>query len=260
MSFSAVLLAVAVAGEGGFTVALDPGHGGSNLGAATRTPGLFEKHVTLDLARRIRRQLARDKGIRVVLCRERDAFVPVRARVRCGNEAGADLFLSLHANASPEGRARGTQQGFELYVLPVADADQDAAVAAASARDDAEAVWAARRVRAAIALAVDAGRRLAWRLGDARGTEKDRGLKQEGAALDVLQGLEVPGLLVEVGFLDHPDEGAFLASEAGREAVAAALARGIADVRARKVRGQTDPAITSGSAGPLAPRPAPTPE
>ncbi len=229
VSLSAVLLALAVAAEGGFTVALDPGHGGSNLGAATRTAGLFEKHVTLDLARRIKRQLARDKGIRVVLCRERDAFVPVRARVRCGNEAGADLFLSLHANASPEGPARGTQQGFELYVLPVADADQDAAVAAASARDDAEAVWAARRVRASVALAVDAGRRLAWRLGDALGTEKDRGLKQEGA---------------------------FLTSEEGRERVAAALARGITDVRARKVRGQTDPAITSGAAGRAGPAPA----
>jgi N-acetylmuramoyl-L-alanine amidase len=249
MSWGAVSLALGVAGaEPTYTVAVDPGHGGSNLGAATLSPPLHEKHVTLDIARRLQRQLGRDKGVRVVLCRNKDVMVPLRTRVRCGNDAQADLFLSLHANASPEGPKRGTQRGFELYVLPMADVDVDAALAAAGAPDDASAVWAAHSVRASVALAVDAGRRVAWRLGDALGVDRDRGIKQQGASLDVLQGLRVPGLLVEVGFLDHPEEGQLLVSEAGREKIALALALAIGDLRARKARGQTDPAITAAPA------------
>ncbi|HEY0707277.1 MAG TPA: N-acetylmuramoyl-L-alanine amidase, partial [Polyangia bacterium] len=99
-----------------FTVALDPGHGGSNLGAQG-PGGVLEKHLTLDLARRIEARLKERGQVKAVLCRTDDVAVPVRARVRCANEAKARLFLSLHANASPLGPRRGTQRGFELYVL-----------------------------------------------------------------------------------------------------------------------------------------------
>ena len=81
--------------------------------------------------------------------------------------------------------------------------------------------------------------------------DRDRGIKQRGAQLDVLQGLQMPGVLVEVGFLDHPEEGPYLVTEEGREAVAGALAKAVEDLRAREVRGKTDPSIT---ARPVRPR------
>jgi N-acetylmuramoyl-L-alanine amidase len=227
-----------------YTVAIDPGHGGSNLGATSRS-GIHEKHLALDIARRVERRLRAGGKVNPVLCRTADVLVPVRARVRCANQAGARLFISVHANASPVGQARGSQRGFELYVSPVSDVDTDARAAAALAGDPAEAAWAANRVRAAAAESVSAAQRIAWRLGDALGVERDRGIKQLGAMLDVLQGLTMPGVLVEVGFIDHPEEGPFILSDGGREAIATALARAIEDVRARELRGRRDPAITS---------------
>lgn len=227
-----------------FTVALDPGHGGTNLGAASLEPAKYEKHVTLEIARRIKLKLTDTRGIRVVLCRRTDVLVPVRARVRCANEAGARLFISLHANASPEVN-RGAQQGFELYVLPAADVDRDAAHAALTAPSDADAAWAGRRVRATAAESLAAARRIAWQLADAVGADRDRGIKQAGAALDVLQGTKMPAVLAEVGFLDHPEEGKFLLSQAGWDTLAAAFAKAIEDLRAREMRGRTDPATTA---------------
>jgi N-acetylmuramoyl-L-alanine amidase len=227
-----------------FTVALDAGHGGTNLGAAGIEPGLYEKRVTLEIARRVERLLARERGIKVVLCRRLDVLVPMRARVRCANEAGARLFVSVHANASPQAR-RGAQRGFELYVMPPGDVDADAQAAALAAPSNAEAAWAGYRVRATAVESLAAARRIEWQLSDSLGPDRDRGIKQSGAALDVLQGLQMPAVLVEVGFIDHQDEGRLLASAPGWEAIAAALARAISDLRARELRGRADPSITA---------------
>jgi N-acetylmuramoyl-L-alanine amidase len=243
-TLATLLLLSAEGGEAGFTVALDPGHGGSNLGAVG-AGGVFEKQLTLDLARRIERRLRERGQVKVVMCRTSDVLVPVRARVRCANQAGARLFLSIHANSSPVGPRRGTQRGFELFVLPAAGVAADARAAAATTPDPADAAFAAHRVRASAREAVAAASRIAWRLGDALGVERDRGIKQQGATTDVLEGLTMPGILVEVGFLDHPTEGPYIVSEEGRAAVAEALARAIEDQRARELRGRSDPSITS---------------
>ncbi|HEY0713165.1 MAG TPA: N-acetylmuramoyl-L-alanine amidase [Polyangia bacterium] len=227
-----------------FTVAIDPGHGGSNLGAEG-PGGVLEKHLTLDLARRIEARLNERGQVKVVLCRTGDVAVPVRARVRCANEARARLFLSLHANASPHGPRRGTQRGFELYVLAPGSVSADARAAAATAADPSLGAFAAHRVRATARESVAAASRIAWRLGDALGLDQDRGIKQAGATTDVLEGLQMPGVLVEVGFLDHPVEGPLIVSEPGRARIADALARAIYDQRAREWRGRSDPSITS---------------
>ena len=227
-----------------FIVALDAGHGGSNLGTEGQK-GVLEKDLTLDLVQRIERKLATRGKVKVVQCRSADVLVPIRTRVRCANDAQARLFLSVHVNASPMGPRRGSQRGFELYVLPVAEVDADARAAAAVSKHPADAAWAAHRIRSAAAAGLGAAQRIAWRLGDALGVDRDRGIKQKGAQLDVLQGLQMPGVLVEVGFLDHPEEGPYLLSNEGREAVASALAKAVEDLRAREVRGRTDPSITA---------------
>jgi N-acetylmuramoyl-L-alanine amidase len=242
-AFALLLVTVAQA-PAPFTVALDPGHGGTNLGAAGLRPGLYEKRVTLEIARRMRRRLAADHGIKVVLCRDADVLVPMRARVRCANEAGARLYISLHANASPEVK-RGSQHGFELYVLPASQVEEDAEAAAISAPDDADAAWSAHRVRATAAESLAAARRIEWQLSDALGADRDRGIKQSGAMLDVLQGLKMPAVLVEVGFIDNDEEGRMLGTEEGWEALAAALAKAVGDLKAREMRGRADPSITA---------------
>jgi N-acetylmuramoyl-L-alanine amidase len=237
-------LAVGLAATPVFTVVLDAGHGGTNLGAAGLNPELHEKQVTLEIARRARRRLANERGLRVVLCRENDVLVPMRARVRCANEAGARLFLSIHANASPTAR-RGAQRGFELYVMPPSDVDADLEAATLSALSDADAAWAGHQVRAAAEESLAAARRIEWQLSDSLGSDRDRGIKQSGAALDVLQGLTMPAVLIEVGFIDHEEEGQRLATQEGWEAVAGALAKAITDLRARELRGRADPSITA---------------
>ena len=217
-----------------FVVALDPGHGGSNLGAAA-ADGLVEKDVTLALARRLRTQLEAIPGVRVVLCRDADVLVPIRARSRCAAGARAGLFLSLHVNATPAGVPAGSQRGFELYVLPPDDVADDALVAALGA-PGAEGVWAAHLTRAAGEASLAAAASLEARLRVGLGPGLSRGVRQGGAALDVLRGAGTPAVLVEVGFLDDPRDRPLLATPAGQDRLAQILTAGVRDFRAAALR------------------------
>jgi N-acetylmuramoyl-L-alanine amidase len=210
-----------------FVVAIDAGHGGSNLGAAA--DGQFEKHVTLALARGLRAALEDAPGVRVVLCRDADVLVPIRARARCAADAHANLFVSLHVNATPAGVTPGSQRGFELYVLPPDDVADDANVAALGS-PGVGGVWAAHAVHAAGERSLAAARVLDRRLAEALGRANARGIRQTGAALDVLRGTGVPGVLVEVGFLDHPEDRARLTTPVGQARVVAALAQAVRDL------------------------------
>ena len=195
----------------------------------------------------MQRRLLGEPGLKIVLCRTGDILVPIRARTRCANQAGARLFVSIHANAASAEQGPGSQRGFEIFVLPAADVDQEVARAALLAEDDAQAAWAAHQARTSAADSLAAARRIRWRLSDALGSDRDRGIKQAGATLDVLQGLDMPAVLVELGFLDHAEEGPFLLSEEGKKTVVAALASAITDLRSRELRGQRDPMTTAPS-------------
>ncbi len=214
-------------GLGRLLVVLDPGHGGSNTGAPGAVPGLHEKRFTLALAREVEARL-REAGIAVVLTRDSDRYLTLRERTQQANRRGADLFVSLHANASPD----HAQQGFETYLLTPAALDADARALRlgdgpgrpgvnpriAHLLDDLERGAAAPE---AAALATELQRRLRG----VRGERHDRGVRQ--GAMDVLYGATMPAVLVEVGFIDHPVEGAELATPETRALIAAALADGI---------------------------------
>jgi N-acetylmuramoyl-L-alanine amidase len=242
---SLALIAVLAASPSVFTVALDPGHGGSNRGAPTKKADVYEKHVTLAIAKRVQKLLASERGLKLVLCRTSDVLLPIRARVRCANQASARLFISLHANAAGPTEPPGSQVGFELFVLPTAEVDKEVTRVALLAADDSDAAWAGHRVREAAKQSLAAARRIEWRLADTLGRSRDRGIKQEGATLDVLQGLDMPAVLVEVGFLDHESEGPSLLSDEGQRAIAAALAGAITDLRSREQRGLREPMTTA---------------
>src|SRR5205823_1405072 len=80
-------------------VVIDPGHGGSDPGAVGPT-GLTESSVTLDVSRRLAERLATQYGVQVVLTRDADRYVPLEDRAAQANDAGADLFISVHCNSS----------------------------------------------------------------------------------------------------------------------------------------------------------------
>ena len=193
-------------------IVLDPGHGGSNLGASGTHAQ--EKHFTLKLARVLSTQLTA-RGFRVVMTRESDTYVSLRMRTALANKLRPDAFVSLHANAS----STRSQRGFETFVLSAQAAHIDVpamrglpSIASSIERD--------RSIRSAARLA----RRIQRQLRRA-GRKGNRGVKQ--AAMDVLMGARVPAVLVEVGFIDHPVEGKDLSSDATRFKIARALAEAI---------------------------------
>jgi N-acetylmuramoyl-L-alanine amidase len=237
-------------------IVIDPGHGGTNAGAPAAVPGLYEKQVTLALARLLWEELT-DRGYRVVLTRDRDVYLTLRQRVRLANRLGADLFISLHTNATTS----HSQRGYETFVLPPEALNVDARALrledgavregldpdTALLLDDLER-GAAQEAAVALAAAVQAQLRIV------RGPEGDRGVRQ--GAMDVLMGATMPAVLVEVGFIDHPVEGRELADPTVRERIAAALANAVAGVLPVPESGPEvgDPAATGLGSAHVSPR------
>ena len=94
-----------------FVVLIDPGHGGKDSG--TRGGGYFEKHVVLKVSKKVNQQLKYIEGIKGVLTRSTDVFIPLNERAIKGNKLNADLFISIHCNAAANHRAYGA----ETFVL-----------------------------------------------------------------------------------------------------------------------------------------------
>jgi N-acetylmuramoyl-L-alanine amidase len=202
-------------------VVVDPGHGGSNTGAYGPELGKHEKELTLSLARRVTSYLAQWlPGASVLLTRERDEYLTLASRAERANRARADLFLSLHLNAST-GRDR---TGFEVFFLDREAHEREAASVRAGGAA-VSAILADLRHAAAHGESAELARAVQRALREVRGRDRDRGVRQ--APFDVLAGLRMPGVLVEVGYIDHPLEGRELDRPAVREAIAAAVASAV---------------------------------
>src|SRR5207248_6087490 len=111
-------------GLGVSRIVIDPGHGGHDPGAQGR--GVVEAELVLDVALRVEKLLQKVPGVEVILTRRTDDFIALQERTAIANREGADLFLSIHANASPNAQARGV----ETYFLNFASNLSAAAVAA----------------------------------------------------------------------------------------------------------------------------------
>lgn len=215
-----------------FVVMLDAGHGGSNTGAAGVVEGLYEKRVTLALARAVRARLAAEPGVVVKMTRDSDTYLTLRERVRRANRDGADIFVSIHANASP---TRG-QRGFETFILSNEALEIDSHALRA---EDGALRTGVDEATAALLDDIERGTAIPWaarlaeaiqrRLAEARPDSPDRGVKHGN--MDVLIGATMPATLVEVGFIDHPVEGVELLRSGVRDAIADAIADGILDYR-----------------------------
>jgi len=216
-------------GLGVARIVIDPGHGGYDPGAMN--DGVSEADVVLDVAMRLERLLVNQPGVEVVLTRRANVFVPLEERTAMANRAGADLFLSIHANASEDDRARG----IETYFLNFAP---NPAAEAVAARENAASARTMRQlpdIVKAIALnnKIDESRDFASLVQSAmmerlkRGNKnvKDLGVKQ--APFMVLISATMPSILAEISFLTNVQEAALLRGTAYRQQIAEALFNGI---------------------------------
>ncbi|HTY19664.1 MAG TPA: N-acetylmuramoyl-L-alanine amidase [Myxococcota bacterium] len=213
------------------TVVIDPGHGGDDHGAEG-PDGLLEKSLVLDVAQRVRTRL-RAAGLHVLLTRDDDVYVPLERRTAIANEAQADLFLSIHANASSAHSARGVETFFLSLAASDDVARQVAARENAAFRDAAQPaanddplvsilgdMAAADQLRES-----DEFARLAMQEVSGVYAVPSRGVKQ--APFVVLMGLAMPASLVEIGFVSNRQEAQSLADDAQRDRIADALARAV---------------------------------
>ena len=253
-----VLSLTASAAERQSRVVIDPGHGGAQAGARG-TRGLVEKDLALQLARRLQTHL-QAAGVHATLTRTRDVDVPLADRVAAANQQAPDLFISLHANSMPSRKLRARTEGIETYFLSASASGEAARRTAARENEEAP---ARRRSGGGDTLSliledlvrteahVDSSR-LAYavhaRLVSAT-RAYDRGVQQ--APFFVLMGVEAPAILVEVGFISHPEEGARLATAAYQERLVGALAQGaVAFLEQNRKRDAQRPASVAAESGP----------
>jgi N-acetylmuramoyl-L-alanine amidase len=213
-------------------IVLDPGHGGKDPGAVGRG-GTQEKNVVLDIAHRLRRKL-QAQGFEVIVTRNADDYVSLAERSKCGNGTKADLFVSIHANAT----IKRAICGFETYFLSDAKTDWERAVAArenaALDEDDGDPAGTAPGDLGLI-LADLAQSEFLWESSDLaakiqestvpRARIRNRGVRQ--ANFYVLRNNFMPAVLVECGFLSNRSEEKLLKTQKHREKLAEGICRGI---------------------------------
>jgi N-acetylmuramoyl-L-alanine amidase len=216
-------------GLGVSRVVIDAGHGGHDPGA--RANGLTEAELVLDVATRLRRLLQKEPAIEVTMTRDSDVFVPLEGRTAIANRESADLFLSIHANASRNSRARGV----ETYFLNFASNPEAEAVAARENSGSGRTMHSLPEIVRAIALnnKIDESRDFAdivqksmvRRLGARNGQLRNLGVKQ--APFVVLIGAGMPSVLAEISFLTNKQDAQLLKTPAYRQQIAEALCEAV---------------------------------
>ncbi|HYI02008.1 N-acetylmuramoyl-L-alanine amidase [Hyalangium sp.] len=216
-------------------IVIDPGHGGSQDGA--KGPGsLQEKEVVLQLAKRLREKLQKEVGAQVFLTREKDGTLPLPERVQFANGKRPDVFLSIHANSMPTKKLRERIEGIETYFLSATASGAGARSVADRENADGPASQAVQSdstlnfiIHDLVRMEAHAGSsRLAYaihqQLISATGAT-DRGVLQ--APFFVLTGVEAPAVLIEVGYISHPQEGTQLGRAEYQEKLVSAITEGV---------------------------------
>lgn len=212
-------------------IVIDAGHGGHDSG--TLGPdGMEEKNVVLDVALRLGALLKQRLGADVIYTRDTDTFVPLETRTAIANKDRADLFISIHANSSPDHSARGV----ETYYLSFTTSEDALEVAARENAVSNQSIHQLSDLVKKIALQdkLEESREFAYDVQQSlyQGLEtgnpglKDRGVKK--APFVVLIGANMPSILTEISFLTNPQDASELRQSQYRERIAEALYRGVA--------------------------------
>jgi N-acetylmuramoyl-L-alanine amidase len=216
-------------GLGVSRIVIDPGHGGHDPGA--QSSGVTESELVLDVALRLEKLLNKLPGVEVRLTRRNNEYISLQERTAIANREGADLFLSIHANASSIASARGV----ETYFLNFASNRTAAAVAARENASSGQTMGELQDVVKAIALnnkrdesrdfATYVQREMMASLRSTTKTMRDLGVKQ--APFVVLIGASMPSILAEISFITNPQDAKLLQSATHRQRIAQALFEGV---------------------------------
>jgi len=210
-------------------IVVDAGHGGHDPGAQAR--GLTEAELTLDIALRLEKLLTKEAGFEVVLTRRTNTYVPLEERTAIANRAGADLFLSIHSNASSTAAA----SGIETYFLNFAPNPEAEAVAARENAGGTRTMRSLPEIVRAIALnnKIDESRDFASMVQlsmftQMRKSNRDlRNLGVKQAPFLVLIGATMPSILAEVSFITNKQDATMLKTDKYRQQIAEALLAGV---------------------------------
>lgn len=211
-------------------IVIDPGHGGKDPGA-TGIRGVVEKEIVLRVAKKLADRLKKELGIEVILTRHDDTFIPLEDRTAIANAQGADLFISLHTNASPNPEAKG----LETYYL---DNTNDEGSIRLAARENATSrksisdlqfilsdLTQNLKLEDSISLAHRLQSSIVSEMGPKYGEVRDLGVKK--ALFYVLVGARMPSVLVEMFFITNRAEGSALARRSYQNSLVDALFEGI---------------------------------
>jgi N-acetylmuramoyl-L-alanine amidase len=231
-------------------IVLDPGHGGHDPGAVG-PKNLYEKDVVLDIALKVRDILSKNENFEVFLTRDKDIFIPLEQRTAIANSKNADLFISIHANAS----VRREAKGIETYMLNWTNDEEAMKVAA---RENAISLKKMKQMNRkemdileiiksdlsrenkrdeSIRLANYIQKDLVSSLNRQYSHIVDLGVKQ--ALFYVLFGAKMPSVLVEVSFISNPVEEKLLSKDEYRREVAKSISSGISRYMSISPEGQT---------------------
>jgi N-acetylmuramoyl-L-alanine amidase len=212
-------------------IVIDAGHGGHDTGTIGPN-GLLEKDLCLDVALRLGKMIEeRLPGTEVTYTREDDTFIPLEQRTIIANDSKADLFVSIHANSSPDPNARGVET-YYLNFSPSPEAMQVAARENATSQENVhdlenliQRIAKNDKVEESRELASDIQTSLTSRLQKANHSIRDRGVRK--APFVVLIGANMPSVLAEISFISNPSDESSLRKPDGRDRVADGLYKGI---------------------------------
>jgi N-acetylmuramoyl-L-alanine amidase len=222
------------------TIALDPGHGGEDPGAIGAR-GSYEKNIVLSIAKRLNNKIENEPNMRSFMTRDGDYFVPLHIRVRKARQVGADLFISIHADAFIQPHARGAS----VFALSQQGATSTTARWMANKENASDLIGGINikttdnqvahllldmSTTAQIKDSVQVGSAVLQRIGGFAVLHKP---KVEQAGFAVLRAPDIPSILVETAFISNPKEEAKLNDEAYQEQIAEAILQGIKDYFAK---------------------------
>jgi N-acetylmuramoyl-L-alanine amidase len=212
-------------------IVIDPGHGGVDPGAVGLS-GVYEKNIVLAMGRELKERLDASGRFKVVMTRDRDVFLKLRERVAKARQAGADLFISLHANTHPE----VSMSGLSVYTLSEKSSDKEAEALAESENkaDLIAGIDLSNEPPEVANILIDLAQRETMNLSanfagravtDLGHEVKLLNNSHRFAGFAVLKAPDVPSVLVELGYLSNPKEEQLLKTEAYRAKLANAIAR-----------------------------------
>jgi N-acetylmuramoyl-L-alanine amidase len=233
----AIKLPPAPAGKRDIIVVIDAGHGGEDPGASG-SQGQKEKDVVLAIARELQRQVNGMKGFRAELTRTGDYFIPLRGRTEIARKKGADLFVSIHADAAPSAAAFGAS----VFALSDRGATSETARWLADSENRSDLIGGAGNVSlddkdrmlagvlldlsmtASLTSSLNVGQKVLSNIGRVTPLHKQR---VEQAGFMVLKSPDIPSILVETGFISNANEASKLAGSTHQQSLARSISSGI---------------------------------